>query len=52
MDLLVVCADSGLSMEASLERVGGELADTYPSLGANIHMTNPESAWRQHDGRA
>jgi tight adherence protein C len=42
MDLLVVCADSGLSMEASLERVGGELADTYPSLGANIHMTNLE----------
>jgi tight adherence protein C len=42
MDLLVVCADSGLSMEASLERVGTELADTYPSLGANIHMTNLE----------
>jgi tight adherence protein C len=42
MDLLVVCADSGLSMEASLERVGRELADTYPSLGANIHMTNLE----------
>jgi tight adherence protein C len=42
MDLLVVCADSGLSMEASLERVGRELADTYPSLGANIHMANLE----------
>src|SRR6202040_2638358 len=42
MDLLVVCADSGLSMEASLERVGGELADTYPSLAANIHMANLE----------
>ena len=42
MDLLVVCADSGLSMEASLERVGRELAETYPSLGANIHMTNLE----------
>jgi tight adherence protein C len=42
MDLLVVCADSGLSMEASLERVGAELAATYPSLGANIHMTNLE----------
>jgi tight adherence protein C len=42
MDLLVVCADSGLSMEAALERVGGELTDTYPSLGANIHMTNLE----------
>ena len=42
MDLLVVCADSGLSMEASLERVGIELAGSYPSLGANIHMTNLE----------
>ena len=30
MDLLVVCADSGLSMEASLERVGRELGDSYP----------------------
>ncbi len=42
LDLLVVCADSGLSMEASLERVGGELGETYPSLCANIHMTNLE----------
>ena len=42
MDLLVVCADSGLSMEASLERVGRELGDSYPSLSANIHMTNLE----------
>jgi len=42
MDLLVVCADSGLSMEASLERVGRELGDGYPSLTANIHMTNLE----------
>jgi tight adherence protein C len=43
MDLLVVCADSGLSMEASLERVGRELGDSYPSLSANIHMTNLET---------
>jgi tight adherence protein C len=42
MDLLVVCADSGLSMEASLERVGRELADSYPSLCTNIHMANLE----------
>src|SRR5262245_27902548 len=42
MDLLVVCADSGLSMEASLERVGRELAGTYPSLSTNIHMANLE----------
>jgi tight adherence protein C len=42
LDLMVVCADSGLSMEASLERVGRELGDSYPSLCANIHMTNLE----------
>jgi tight adherence protein C len=42
MDLLVVCADSGLSMEASLERVGKELGQSYPSLSANIHLTNLE----------
>jgi len=42
MDLLVVCADSGLSMEAALTRVGNELADSYPSLCANIHMANLE----------
>jgi tight adherence protein C len=42
MDLLVVCADSGLSMEAALARVGGELGDSYPSLTTNIHMTSLE----------
>jgi tight adherence protein C len=42
MDLLVVCADAGLSMEGALERVGRELSDSYPSLTANIHMTNLE----------
>jgi tight adherence protein C len=42
MDLLVVCADAGLSMEASLDRVGRELGDSYPSITANIHMANLE----------
>jgi tight adherence protein C len=42
MDLLVVCADAGLSMEASLDRVGRELGEAYPSLAANIHMANLE----------
>lgn len=42
MDLLVVCADAGLSMEAALDRVGRELADSYPSLCTNIHMANLE----------
>jgi tight adherence protein C len=42
MDLLVVCADSGLSMEAALDRVGRELGDSYPSLCTNLHMANLE----------
>jgi len=42
MDLLVVCADAGLSMESALDRVGRELADSYRSLSANIHMATLE----------
>ncbi len=42
IDLLVVCADAGLAMEAALDRVGRELGDSYPSLAANIHMTTLE----------
>ena len=42
MDLLVVCADAGLSMESALDRVGRELAESYRSLSANIHMATLE----------
>jgi tight adherence protein C len=42
MDLLVVCADAGLSMEASLDRVARELGEAFPSLAANVHMANLE----------
>ena len=42
MDLLVVCADAGLAMEAALDRVGRELGESYPSLAANIHMATLE----------
>jgi len=42
MDLLVVCADAGLAMEAALDRVGRELSPSYPSLAANIHMATLE----------
>src|SRR5262245_3436858 len=42
MDLLVVCADAGLSIESALDRVGRELADSYPSLSSNIYMTTLE----------
>ena len=42
MDLLVVCADAGLPIEAAFERIGRELGDSYPSLVANVHITNLE----------
>jgi tight adherence protein C len=42
MDLLVVCAEAGLSLEAALDRVGRELAVSYRSLSANIHMATLE----------
>jgi tight adherence protein C len=42
MDLLVVCADAGLAMEAALDRVGAELTESYPALCTNIHMANLE----------
>src|SRR6266481_2415279 len=34
MDLLVVCADAGLGIAASMERVGRELGESYPHLSA------------------
>jgi tight adherence protein C len=42
MDLLVVCADAGLAMEAALDRVRRELGHSYPSLATNIHIANLE----------
>jgi tight adherence protein C len=38
MDLMGVCANAGLSMEAGLERVTQELAPMYPTLGVNLQI--------------
>lgn len=42
LDLLVVCAEAGIAMEAALQRVSTELAQTYPFLGVNLHMASLE----------
>ena len=42
MDLLVVCAESGVSLEAAVARVSKELAHTYPFFGACLHMASLE----------
>jgi tight adherence protein C len=42
MDLMVVCAEAGLSMEASIDRIARELVDGYPSLAENLYMVSLE----------
>ena len=42
LDLMVVCSEAGLSMEASINRVCREMADTYPSLSANLYFATLE----------
>lgn len=42
MDLMVVCAEAGLSLEASIERVSRELSQGYPALGQNLYMMSLE----------
>jgi tight adherence protein C len=42
MDLMVVCAEAGLSMESGIERIARELVDGYPSLAENLYMASLE----------
>ncbi len=42
MDLMIVCSDAGISMEASIERVSRELAETHPSLAQNLQLVSIE----------
>jgi tight adherence protein C len=42
LDLLVVCVDSGLSLEAALDRITGEMVKQNRSLGLNLMMMGAE----------
>lgn len=42
MDLMIVCVQAGLSMEAGLARIASELKIGYPRLAANLHMATLE----------
>lgn len=42
MDLMIVCSDAGMSMEAGIERVSRELALSYPSLAQNLQLVSLE----------
>ena len=42
MDLMVVCCQAGLSMEAGMNRVAGEIQVAYPSLASNLQIATME----------
>ena len=42
MDLMVVCSEAGLSLEAGIERIARELVEGYPSLAENLYMMSLE----------
>lgn len=43
LDLLVVCVDAGLSLEAALERVATEIGSKQPELRANLALMSGET---------
>lgn len=42
LDLLVICAESGLSLDASLERVAKEIGNASPELAEELQLTSVE----------
>ncbi|ESY23319.1 type II secretion protein F [Mesorhizobium sp. LNJC394B00] len=40
MDMMITCADAGMSLEAGVERVGAELAATHKWLGIQLSIMN------------
>ena len=42
MDLMIVCCDAGLSIEASVDRVTKEIRNTYPAMSANLTLVTLE----------
>ncbi|MBT3401558.1 MAG: type II secretion system F family protein, partial [Rhodospirillaceae bacterium] len=42
LDLMVICAEAGLSLDAALERVGRELRQSWPEFADEISLTSIE----------
>jgi len=42
LDLLVICAEAGLTVDAAFARVARELGIAYPELGEEFHLTSIE----------
>lgn len=48
MDLMIVCANAGLSIDASIERVSREIADTHRNLSENLVLLSLELRAGRH----
>lgn len=42
LDLLVICVEAGISVDAAMERISGDLARDYPSLSRNLSFMSLE----------
>ena len=42
LDLLVICAEAGLSLDSALDRVAREIGPTYPELAEELGLTSVE----------
>ena len=52
LDLLVICAEAGLTLDAALTRVTRELGSAYPELGDEFHLTAIELGFLQERRQA
>ena len=47
LDLMVICAEAGLSLDATLNKVSGEIVETYPELADELGLTAVELGFLQ-----
>ncbi len=47
LDLMLICVESGVSIEATLKRVADEMADQAPELAEELVLTNAELSFLQ-----
>lgn len=52
LDLMVICAEAGLSLDAALERVGRELRQSWPEFADEIGLTSIELGFLPDRGQA
>jgi tight adherence protein C len=52
LDLLVICAEAGLSLDAALHRVSGEIAKGYPEMADELALTSIELGFMPERSKA